>query len=286
MKKVLLTLALAAFAFAANAQFVVSGQFGFNTNGGSRYIKNEAVATNETKIPNNIINTLTFAPSFGYMLSDNMQVGLGFGLGYTYTKNFNTVAPVGEAYTTPNLNAENWTSTSQLNFNIAPYFRYYFAEAGNFKLFCEASIYWRINGAPSTRMFATKIDADAAAGVIGRPAVDTTFIGTYYGVLPANTTVNKHTMTDMSLGITVLPGVNYKINDNFSADLYLEFCRVSFIHSWQKEYIEYSTTTPAGTVTTKDTDRTRDNQFNFGANFNNLTLNNFLGFRLGINYHF
>jgi hypothetical protein len=286
MKKVLLTLALAAFAFAANAQFVVSGQFGFNTNGGSRYIKNEAVATNETKIPNNIINTLTFAPSFGYMLSDNMQVGLGFGLGYTYTKNFNTVAPVGEAYTTPNLNAENWTSTSQLNFNIAPYFRYYFAEAGNFKLFCEASIFWRINGAPSTRFFATKINADAAAGVVGRDAVDTTFVGAYYGVLPAGTTINKHTITDMALGISVVPGVNYKFNDKFSADLYLEFIRASFIHSWQKEYIEYTTTTPAGSVTVKDTDRSRDNQFNFGANFNDLNLNDVLGFRLGINYHF
>ena len=124
MKKVLLTLALAAFAFAANAQFVVSGQLGFNTNGGSTYTKTEVGVTNETKIPNNILNTITFAPSFGYMLNDNMQVGLSFGLGYRYTKTFNTVPPIGEAYTTPNLNAENWTSVSQMNFNIAPYFRY------------------------------------------------------------------------------------------------------------------------------------------------------------------
>lgn len=290
MKKVLLTLTMAAFAFAANAQFVVSGSASFNTNGGSVYSKTEAVATNETKIPNNIFNTLSFDPSFGYMLSDNMQVGLGFGLGYTYTKNFNTVAPWNEAYTTPNLDAENWTSTSQLNFKIAPYFRYYFAETGNFKLFCEASISWSINGAPSTRFFATKINADAAAGVVGRDAVDTTFIGAYYGVLPTGTTIDKHTITDMALGISVVPGVNYKINDNFSVDLYLEFIRASFIHSWQKEYIEYSTTTPAGTVTTKNTDRTRDNQFEFGAfkdlTLNDLTLNDFLGFRLGFNYHF
>ncbi len=286
MKKVLLTLALAAFAFAANAQFVVSGQLGFNTNGGSTYNKNEAVATNEIKVPNNINNTLTFAPSFGYMLSDNMQVGLSFGLGYNYTKNFNTVAPWNEAYTTPNLEAENWTSTSQFNFNIAPYFRYYFAETGNFKFFCEASIFWRINGTPSTHLFATKIDADASAGVIGRPAVDTTYRGTYYGVLPTGTTIDKHTVTDMALGISVVPGVNYKINDNFSADLYLNFLALGFTHSWQKEYLEASTTTPAGTVTVKDTDRTRNNQFNFGANFSNLSLNDFLGFRLGFNYHF
>jgi opacity protein-like surface antigen len=286
MKKVLLTLALAAFAFAANAQFVVSGQLGFNTNGGSTYNKNEAVVTNETKIPNDILNTLTFAPSFGYMLSDNMQVGLGFGLGYTYTKNFNTVAPWNEAYTTPNLDAENWTSTSQLNFNIAPYFRYYFAEAGNFKFFCEASIFWRINGTPSHHRFATKIDANAAAGVVGRDAVDTTYIGTYYGVLPTGTTIDKHTITDMALGITVLPGVNYKFNDNFSADLYIDFLRVNFTHSWQKEYAETTTTTPAGNVTAKDTYRYRDNRFNFGVNFNNHTINDILGFRFGINYHF
>jgi long-subunit fatty acid transport protein len=285
MKKVLLTLALAAFAFAANAQFVVSGQLGFNTNGGSTYTKTEVGVTNETKIPNNILNTITFAPSFGYMLNDNMQVGLSFGLGYRYTKTFNTVPPIGEAYTTPNLNAENWTSVSQMNFNIAPYFRYYFAEAANFKFFCEASIFWTINGRPTTHLFATKIDADPASAVVGRPAVDTTYRGTY--VAPAaNTTINKHTETDMALGINIVPGVNYKFNDHFSADLYLNLVAINFTHSWQKEYLETTTNTPAGTLNAKFNDRARSNSFNFGANFNNLSINDFLNFRLGINYHF
>ena len=36
MKKVLLTIAAVAFAFAANAQFVVGGQLGFTSNGGQR----------------------------------------------------------------------------------------------------------------------------------------------------------------------------------------------------------------------------------------------------------
>lgn len=286
MKKVLLTLTMAAFAFAANAQFVVSGQLEFSTNGGSWYNKYEATTTNETKVPNDISNKLNIAPSIGYMLSDNMQVGLGLGFGYTYDKYFNTIAPTGEAYTTPNLNAENWTSRSQLKFNIAPYFRYYFAEAGDFKFFCEASIKWSINGAPSTRWFATKIDADLAAGVVGRDAVDTTFIGYNPYTVPAGTTINKHTMTDMSLGILVMPGVNYKFNDHFSADLYFRALSLEFTHSWQKEYIETSTNTPAGTITEKYTDRTRNNQFDFGANFSNLSLFDFLNFTLGINYHF
>ena len=90
----------------------------------------------------------------------------------------------------------------------------------------------------------------------------------------------------MALGINIVPGVNYKFNDHFSADLYLNLVAINFTHSWQKEYLETTTNTPAGTLNAKFNDRARSNSFNFGANFNNLSINDFLNFRLGINYHF
>lgn len=270
MKKVLLTLALAAFTFAANAQFVVTGNIGFNTNGGSVYDKEEYTATGFTtisstsKVPQNINNLFTFGPSVGYMLNDKMQVGLGFDLSISYRKTFSSGI---NNDTTPHLDAEAWTKVSQTYFTVAPYFRYYFMEAGNFNFFCQATVNWQINGRPHTH--------------IGNPGVDTSYVGTYINPLTYDQ-LNKHTETSMTLGINIVPGVNYKFNDNFSADLYLDIVSVNFRHQWQKEYLEFTNVT----ITVKQTKRTRNNNFRFGADFDNLSINQILGFRLAFNYHF
>ena len=288
MKKVLLTLALAAFTFAANAQFVVTGNIGFNTNGGSVYGKMESTATGfttiESKVPQNINNLFTFSPSVGYMLNDEMQVGLCFDLSISYRKTFSRGIN-NEAYTTPHLDAEAWTKVSQTNFTVAPYFRYYFMEAGNFNFFCQATVYWQINGRPHTHNFATKIDTDLPNGIIGNPGVDTSYVGTYINPLTYDQ-LNKHTETSMALGINIVPGVNYKFNDNFSADLYLDIVSVNFSHQWQKEYLDVTNTVAGVTITDKQTNRTRNNNFRFGADFDNLSINQILGFRLAFNYHF
>lgn len=273
MKKVLLTLALAAFTFAANAQFVVTGNIGFNTNGGSVYIKTATgFTTIESKVPQNINNLFTFGPSVGYMLNDKMQVGLGFDLSISYRKTFSRGIN-NEAYTTPHLDAEAWTKVLQTNFTVAPYFRYYFMEAGNFNFFCQATVYWQINGRPH------KIDTDLPNGIIGNPGVDTSYVGTYINP-PTYDQLNKHTETSMALGINIVPGVNYKFNDNFSADLYLDIVSVNFSHQWQNLEV---TNTVAGVTINRTT---RNNNFRFGADFDNLSINQILGFRLAFNYHF
>ena len=275
MKKVLLTLALAAFAFAANAQFVVSGSFGFSTNGGSTWGKNTAAGvTAEATLPTDINTTINFGPSFGYMLSDNMQVGLSLDLGYNYTKEFDAVFPGTGAYTPAFDKAEDWLVTKQFGFGIAPYFRYYFMQAGNFNFFCEAQLGLIINGNPKFHRFATEI-----TGV--HPAMDTTYSIAWNGPAVAGTTV-KQTMSSGAIAFTITPGVNYKFNDNFSADLYLELLGVEFTHSWVKAKVERSTA--AATVSTET--RNRDNRFNFFGNFDGQTLNNIMGFRVALNYHF
>lgn len=289
MKKVLLTLTLAAFAFAANAQFVVTGNASFNTNGGSNYRNFETTQTGvnngESKVPTNINNTLTIGPSIGYMLSDKMQVGLGFNVTYNYKKNFGTHNAF--AYRTPNLNAEDWTSDWHTDFEIAPYFRYYFMEVGNFNFFCQATLTWTINGRHHYHEFATKINSDAVYGpATAIDAVDTTYVGTLITPGP-NAEVKKNTETSMALGISIVPGVSYKFNEKFSADLYLNMLNVNFNHSWTKTYTEINYT-PTGlpAYTETSTARTRTNTFNFGADFSNLSIQQFLNFRLAFNYHF
>lgn len=300
MKKVLLTIALAAFAFAANAQFVVSGSASFSTNGGSTYGLFETTETGvnnaERNVPNNISNLFTFGPSIGYMLNDKMQVGLGFGLTINYNKNFgvnriNPATGVSYAYSNPNLDAEDWRKVSSVDFTIAPYFRYYFMEVGKFNFFCQANVKWTINGRPTTHVFATKIDANATYGpAVALDAIDTTYTGTYVatmGMYGEKVEVKKHTETDMELGIEILPGVSYKFNDNFSADMYFGFASVNFSHAWQKEYLETEHVPAVGTAwTEKETYRNRDNNFRFGLNFDDLRIQNFLNFRIGFNYHF
>lgn len=281
MKKVLLTLTLAAFAFAANAQFVVSGQFGFNTNGGKTYqTATVGSTTTEATLPSTVTTNINFIPSIGYKLNDNMQVGLGFGITYNYNKTFNTI--YGQAYGPYTDKAEDWTTVWSTDFSVAPYFRYYFMEAGNFNFFCEASVALTINGRDHTHLFATKIDADPANGVIGTPkAIDTTYVGDWNGTAVAG--VNSESWTKRgSIAVSVVPGVNYKFNDNFSADLYLDVLGLAFTHSWANYSADFSTS--ATTLTGKN--NSSSNSFRFFGNFNNQTLGAFLGFRLGFNYHF
>ena len=297
MKKVLLTLALAAFAFAANAQFVVSGQLGFSTNGGKTSETTTLGTTTENStMPADVNTNIYFRPSIGYMLNEKMQIGLGLGLNYNYEKTYNTVwnvvtnvdpatsplGRIGQAYGPYTDKAEDWVTKSSFDFTIAPYFRYYLMEAGNFNFFCEASVALTFNGRPHYHLFATKIDADPTHLVAGTArAFDTTYVGDWGGVAVANTNSESWTKSG-SIAVNIVPGVNYKFNERISADLYLDLLNVNFTHRWSNESYDRSTTATTNTGKTN----TSSNSFNFGANFNSLSLNRFLAFRLGFNYHF
>ncbi len=260
MKKVLFTLALVAFAFAANAQFVVGGQIGYNTNGGNT--ANETVAGGTTTawdVPTDIYSTLTLLPKIGYNLNDKMQVGLSFGLNYNYAKEFNTV--YGGAYTGMVNDAEDWTITSNTDIVLAPYFRYTLVNfTEKLTLFCEAQLGLTFSGKPKYTEHAT-----AYAGLT---AVDTTFKG--------NT---KATVVNF----TITPGLNYKISDNFSADLYIDLLGLGYYYRSANTFVDMSA---GGTTLTNETTRTTS-FFYLTANADAQNLNAHLGlFRLGFNYHF
>ena len=117
MKKILFTLALAAFALTANAQIVIGGELGFHHDG--------AHDDNYTMINSNASTTLTIMPKIGYQLNDKMQVGANLGWSYTYTRNY--------------AGADNtYTSHPESTFEFTPYLRYNLTKWKNFTVFCEA----------------------------------------------------------------------------------------------------------------------------------------------------
>ena len=123
MKKLLLTVALAAFAFTANAQWVIGGNIAADH---SNIHANDYVGGTTT-------NHFEIAPKVGYQLNDNMQIGIQVGWAYDYTRTYTG-------------NSDTYNSTSmtgasgQPTIMIAPYLRYNFATWKNFTVFAEAQL--------------------------------------------------------------------------------------------------------------------------------------------------
>lgn len=118
MKKVLLTLALAAFAFAANAQYVIGGQLSVNHNG-----------TNNGNYPvgSNATTGFEISPKVGYNLNETFQVGLQLNYAYNNTINYGGAS-------------NTYTSNPRTQFGIAPYVRWNFATWRNCTLFVEGQL--------------------------------------------------------------------------------------------------------------------------------------------------
>lgn len=241
MKKVFLTLALVAVSMAANAQWILGGQLGFNTTGGTYTQEN---ASPVWDMPNNKAMGLTIAPTVSYVLNDKMQIGLTLEYNYGTATNYTAAAYA--------LNQEVWSKTSATMFTVAPYFRYYFANAGKFNFFCEAALGFGI----SPR---TKHHDYSNVPVVG-------YDNEYDGA-------TKTTM----IGLTITPGVNYRISNHWSADCYIDLAGLAFIHNSTKTY--------GASDALVSTDVT--NNFGLQCNTTAQDLNAHLGnFRIGFNYHF
>ncbi|MBR1550434.1 MAG: outer membrane beta-barrel protein [Bacteroidales bacterium] len=123
MKKILLTLALAAFAMTANAQWVLGGTIAAShTN-----------THNTDYVGGTTNNHFEIAPKIGYWLNDNMQIGAQIGWAYDYTRNY--AGDVDHYGSTSNTGVSN-----QPTIMIAPYFRYNVASWKNFTVFAEAQL--------------------------------------------------------------------------------------------------------------------------------------------------
>ena len=252
MKKILLTLGLAAFAFAANAQWVVGGNLGFSANGGNTHKESTAAGSPELDLHTTRATDLTLLPKVGYQFNEKMQIGASFGLQFNKDKNFTG--------STTESN-ENYTSRDQSVITIAPYFRYNVTELGKFTLFCEASLGIGITPKSHRATYAPS-------------AIDTTWRGN-----------NR----ELGISLSIVPGLNYKFNEHLSADLYIDLLRLGY--NYTKHTTENETTLGGTTITTTKVTKTHDFGFtaNAAAGMGDGTgaimhMNGAI--RIGFNYHF
>lgn len=250
MKKVLFMLAFAGMAMAANAQLILGGQIGFSATSGTDKVNDNAPLT-AYDAPTGKIMNFTLAPTVSYVLNDKMQVGVSLEYTLSSVTNYTPAAYA--------IGKEDWQKVNSTTIAIAPYFRYYFANYEKFNFFCEAQLGFGISPRDKGHV--------------------------YDNTLPVtlDEDVNGGTSTTL-LALTITPGVNYRINDHFSADLYIDLAGLAFVHTATKNYGAM-----VGTQYDDDfvTDTQVDNYFGLTANASAQTLNAHFGnFRLGFNYHF
>lgn len=221
MKKALLTIALAAFALAANAQFLIGGSLGFGMfSGSTNYTGMLGTTTTERVFPCALANPsaqndfnslnetmiLTVLPKIGYQLNDKMQAGLSFGIMLDNRKDHSMYFI--HYYTYENF--EGWESSSQLAICATPYLRYNLIEKDDFTIFAEAQLGVTLGLNPKFHRFQTEYNQ----GAIHHEAIDADIEG------------KEYTYTDIALNI--IPGVNYRMSDRCSLDLYVNLLRLGF----------------------------------------------------------
>ena len=174
-------------------------------------------------------NHFSIMPKVGYQLNKDMQIGVQLGWAYDYIR---TYAGDADTYTS----TSNVAPSGQPTIIIAPYFRYNFANWKKFTLFAEAQLTFGLHMESSN-----------------------------YTTVGSTTTDNGDNYT--SLGINVVPGLNYAFSDKFSMDLYVNLFRC---------YAEFETA-----------DNWGSHEYGIGANMNAQSINAHLNtFTLGFNYHF
>jgi outer membrane protein len=99
-----------------NAQFVAGGSIGFSSSGGT-------TENNGNKTDNTSTSTFTFSPMVGKFFSSNFLGGIKLGISSTHTDK-------------PSAN----TTTSESNFGITPFARYYALRVNKFSIFGQAEL--------------------------------------------------------------------------------------------------------------------------------------------------
>ena len=180
MKKILLTLALAAFAFTANAQLVIGGNIGVNHD--ADYDDNYTAAYGSYAR-----TTIDILPKIGYQLNDNMQVGADLGWTYSYTRRYAGAK-------------DTYTSRPQSAIVFAPYFRYNFATWKNFSIFCEATLDFELGLESQTHSF---VNGSEVAGSPVKNGDNYTYFG--INVLPGlNYAFSKSFSMDIYINLASL----------------------------------------------------------------------------------
>lgn len=198
MKKLFLTLALAAFAFAANAQLTLGGNIGFDMTTQS----SKSIISNKTTSKNGAVSTLfQFAPTVGWRFNNGkMEAGLSFGFAWNntmYGEGYSDIdiitGAIGKVVEKANVLGFRWY--------VQPYFDWHFVSFGeHLSLFAEASV--------------------ALGG--------TSYSGHYTIKNSGITSDIKAPTSSFNVDVAITPAIQYRFNRHFSMNLYVDIFRLYF----------------------------------------------------------
>ena len=244
MKKAIFTLAMAVFALAANAQFVAGGSLSFSHNGGNLNTDpaSAVVLADEAA---DATTMFSICPKVGYQLNDKVQVGLSIGINYDYGRNYGTAASLLQH---ADNNYDEYTSTTQWLFAFNPYVRYNVTNIGKCTLFCEAQL--------GVEVLPTSSSYNNDNG-------------------GSHSTTTDGEVSGYSIGLKVVPGLNYRLSDHCSLDLYVNLAGLYGNYTSMKHESSSVTRTSSS------------HNYGFIADASVQSLNNHLdNFGIGFNYHF
>lgn len=126
MKKIVLSLAVLALSYSAQAQ--ENPTYGFNE--GDVMVEGSLqVTTKDNKNTEVKTSEFVFNPKAGYFLSDKFAVGVELGIGTDKTENYGTIAPLSQI------------SQKGNSFYVGAFGRYYFLDLGSrFKTYAEVGV--------------------------------------------------------------------------------------------------------------------------------------------------
>lgn len=220
MKKILLSIALAAFAFSASAQFIVSANIG-----GSMFSGDTNIHTQISVVSNEESSATVYPVTTGTFTA-------GLKLGYKFGK---AQAGIAGSYSMYNLDRQpldptivpmissqsaNWTSTGEMkshgaSYTIAPYFRYDVITSGDIALFLELNAFYTVSMNPTVDECHVTNTLIPSGGTI-QFLWDTTNV-----VVPRTST---------SYGVKVTPGLSWQLSKHCGIDLYFDFLSLAYSH--------------------------------------------------------
>lgn len=216
MKKILLSLALAVFAFAANAQLVVSANIGGTMTSGNLQVKSHVTEPVDSlagpvTTPLDKETGFTGGLKIGYKFG-RCQAGISgsYNMYSTTTVNLDpNLVPVMPA--AAGMMTTGTVVTKGSSYTIAPYFRYDIIQTGDVSIFAELSgCYTKMND----------------------PIVNATLH--YASIIPTrpiemDTVISSpHPLNSTTIAVRVTPGLSWQLSKHCGIDLYLDFLSLAY----------------------------------------------------------
>ena len=223
MKKIVLSLAFVVFAFAANAQLVISANIGGNMTSGTvntyRHVTIVLDSTSNVDVPMESYSNFTGGLKIGYKFGKS-QVGIA-GSYNMYTignqKLDPTIIPIVGVYEGVNYGVPTVVTTGGMepkgsSFTVAPYFRYDIIKSGDVAIFAELDLFFSRSSNPTIHAW----ESNANIGVNWSLDLDSTF---------------SRPCVVTSLGASVVPGLSWQLSNHCGIDLYLDFLSLAYSQS-------------------------------------------------------